>query len=325
MATALKIVGLLIAALVVLVGGGFFWVSSTAKSILEETYSAHAIELDIPAPLTAAELAELGDEADPEAAEKLARERAIERGKHLVSARYGCMDCHGENFGGGVMVDDPAMGSLLGPNITLGEGSVTREYAAADWDRIVRHGIRKDGRPALMPSEDFLKMSDRELSDVITYIRSLPPVDNAVPASTLGPVGKILLATGKFRLSVHAVPDHEAAHAGDPPPAGETLEFGAHIAQVCTGCHRADLQGGPIVQGPPDWAPARNLTPHEDGLAGWTFEQFDTAMRTGVRPSGEAMKAPMSIMTPYAANMTETEMKALWLYISSIEARPTGT
>jgi mono/diheme cytochrome c family protein len=324
MATVLKIAGLLIAALVVFVGGGFFWASSTAKSILEETYSAHAIELDVPTSLTAAELAELGDDADPKAIEELARERAIERGKHLVSARYGCMDCHGENFGGGVMVDDPAMGSLLGPNLTLGEGSVTREYAAADWDRIVRHGIRKDGRPALMPSEDFVKMSDRELSDVITYIRSLPPVDNAVPESSLGPVGKIMLATGKLRLSVHAVTDHEAAHAADPPPAGETLEFGAHIAQVCTGCHRADLQGGPIVQGPPDWAPARNLTPHEDGLAGWTFEQFDSAMRKGVRPNGEALKAPMSIMTPYAANMTETEMKALWLYISSIEAKPTG-
>src|SRR5690606_29037362 len=221
------------------------------------------------------------------------------------------------------MVDDPAMGSLLGPNLTLGKGGVTRDYTTSDWDRIVRHGIRKDGRAAVMPSEDFLAMSDRELSDIVAYIRSLPPVDNVVPASTLGPVGKILLATGKFRLSVDAI-DHERAHRSDAPPAEETLEFGAHIAQVCTGCHRGSLEGGPIVQGPPDWAPAANLTPHEDGLAGWTFEQFERVMREGIRPDGQRVRAPMTLVTPFAAKMTETELRAIWLHLRSLDPAPTG-
>ena len=37
------------------------------------------------------------------------------------------------------MVDDPAMGRLLGPNLTLGTGSRTLAYTAADWD--LHHGL----------------------------------------------------------------------------------------------------------------------------------------------------------------------------------------
>ena len=98
----------------------------------------------------------------------------MERGRHLVTARYGCAECHGANFGGGVMVDAFPLGSLLGPNITTGQGSRTLQYSPADWDRIVRHGVLPDGRPAVMPSIDFVQMSDQELSDIIAYIRSFP-------------------------------------------------------------------------------------------------------------------------------------------------------
>jgi hypothetical protein len=48
----------------------------------------------------------------------------------------------------------------------------------------------RDGRPAVMPSDDFQHMSDQELSDIISYIRSLPAVDNTVPKSTFGPLGR---------------------------------------------------------------------------------------------------------------------------------------
>ena len=48
--------------------------------------------------------------------------------RHLVEARYGCGECHGRNFGGGVMIDNPAIGRLLGPNLTTGKGSVTSGF-----------------------------------------------------------------------------------------------------------------------------------------------------------------------------------------------------
>ena len=69
-------------------------------------------------------------------------------------------------LGGGVMVDAFPIGRLLGPNLTGGAGGRTRTYTAADWDRAVRHGILPDGRPSVMPAEDYRLMSDQELADV---------------------------------------------------------------------------------------------------------------------------------------------------------------
>lgn len=351
MKTALKVLGGLVV-LVLLAGGGvFLYAKSKLADTLGRTPEVHAVDFPVPFPLTEQELAELRAEraADPTAqpaAEAegdadedgaapppdplagvdlgaLALDRARARGKHLVEARYACIECHGDDFGGGVMVDSAALGRFLGPNLTLGEGGKTAGYTAADWDRIVRHGVRRDGHPGIMPAEDFQRMTDRELSDIIAYIRSAPPVDSAVPAVSYGPVGTMLVAFGAMPLAVDKVPDHQAAHAKLPPPAEPDVTFGRHVAGVCTGCHREGLEGGPILSGDPDWPPAMNLTPHAEGLAGWTFEQFDAALRTGKRPDGSQLRKPMSQMTPYCARMTDTEMRALWAFVQNVDPKPT--
>lgn len=304
--------GGLIGVLVVAGAGAYVWAGSAASSKLANTYTIKASTFPVPWPLT-------GDSLRSAESEQVALASAVARGKHLVEARYVCVECHSTNFGGGTMIDDPAIGTLLGPNLTMGAGSRTVQYTAADWDRIVRHGVKPDGRPAVMPSEDYFALSDRELSDIVAYIRSLPPVDNTVPAPTFGPVGKMLIATGQFKLSADMHPSaHEGAHAVLPPAEAPNAEFGKHLAQVCTGCHLPSFAGGPIIGGPPDWPPAANLTPA--GLVGWTYTDFERAMREGVRKDGTKLREPMALMPKYAKNMTDIEMQALWAYISTVPA-----
>ncbi len=95
------------------------------------------------------------------------------------------------------MVDDPLIGRILGPNITAGQGGRVASYDPADWDRICRHGVLPDGRPAAMPSEDYQLMSDQEQSDIVFFVQSQPAVDNEVAPVALGPLEKLLMATGK--------------------------------------------------------------------------------------------------------------------------------
>jgi mono/diheme cytochrome c family protein len=320
MRLTLKIVGVLVLVVVLAAGGVYAWASRASRAALSRTFTVHTVDFPIPFPLTEDEIADAG--LTPAQADSVAQERALERGRHLVEARYGCKECHGTDFSGGVMVDDPMLGRLLGPNLTLGEGSRTKDYTPADWDRIVRHGVRPDGTPAAMPSEDFQGMSDEELSDIVVFIRSQPPVDNVVPPVSLGPLGKVLVATGQMPLSADRIPSHDAPHPRLPPTADVSAEFGAHLAGVCKGCHGADLSGGPIVGGDPSWVPARNLTPHADGLAGWTYEQFARTMREGVRPDGTPLQEPMTAIVPYAQNMTDVELQALWAYLQSVPAVP---
>jgi mono/diheme cytochrome c family protein len=161
-------------------------------------------------------------------------------------------------------------------------------------------------------------MSDRELSDVVAYIRSRPPMFGEVPAIKLGPLGKVLVATGNLVLAADRILSHDTPHVVYPPATAVTVEFGRHLAGVCTGCHGEDLAGGPIAGGDPSWPPARNLTPHAEALGAWSYEDFDAALTQGVRPDGSALLEPMTLMTPYARNMEEVERRALWEYLRTV-------
>lgn len=253
----------------------------------------------------------------------IARSRAIARGRHLVEARYACVECHGKDFGGGTMMDAMPVARLFGPNLTAGEGSVTKDYKIADWDRIVRHGVLPDGKPAAMPSEDYFQMSDRELSDIITYIRSLPAVDRPSKPRELGPVGTVLMATNQIRLSAEHR-NHQEKHPDAPPRTAPNAEFGEHLVAVCVGCHRPDLSGGPIVGGDPAWPPAKNITLHEQGIAGWTYNDFVASLREAKSKDGTALREPMSLLAPYAKKMTDTELQAMWAYLGTVPPRPTS-
>ena len=325
MKTLLKIVGAVVLFLVVAAAAVFGWATVAANGKFAQTFESHRAVIAMPWPLTAEEITAARVEqpgATDADLQTLATTRAVARGKHLVTARYACIGCHGPDFGGGEMIKDPAIGTLLGPNITAGRGGRTAAFTMADWDRIVRHGIKADGHPAVMPSEDFLLMSDHELSDIVAYVRSNPVVDAEVARPSFGPIGRVLIATGKFPLTASRITDHQKAHDTLPPAEGPTVEFGRHLAGVCTGCHRADLRGGPITFGPPGWPAAANLTSDTTGLKDWTFEDFERTITTGVRKNGQVVREPMIRVVPVGLNMTPLERRALWTYLTSLPAGP---
>ena len=92
---------------------------------------------------------------------------------------------------------------------------------------------------------------------------------------------------------------------------------------MCSGCHLEDLSGGKVPGGDPSWPAASNLTPAAGALGDWSYDEFVTAMREGVRPDGRALVTPMDAVIGYTSNMTETEIQALWAYLRSIPAKPT--
>ncbi len=322
MKKALKITLGLCAVAFLLLGGGYGWATLKANDIRATVVATHTIDFPVPFPLTDVELARLAPGENPDS---VALARAIERGRHLVDSRYACADCHGETFGGGVLVDDPMIGRVLGPNITAGRGSKTIGFTPADWDRAVRHGVLRNGLPSAMPAQDFRLMSDQELSDVVAYLRSMPPVDNEVPGVRLGPLGRVLVATGQMPFAAFTMASHDEPHEALPPVAEVSVEFGRHLAGVCTGCHGADFSGGRIPGGDPSWVSARNLTPHPNALGGWSYESFLAAITEGVRPDGAPLLEPMTFVLPYVRNMTEVETRALWAYLQSIPSIPPTT
>ncbi|MDH4124844.1 MAG: c-type cytochrome [Gammaproteobacteria bacterium] len=303
-----------VAAIVVLAVGASFVLARMAASRYETEWTVHNADFPIPFPLAGNELAA---STQPEAD---ALEAAIRRGQHLVDSRVGCKGCHGGDLGGAAIVDVALVGHWIAPNLTAGAGSVVEGYTANDWDRAVRHGVRRNGQTSSMPSQDFLNLSDHELSDIVTYIRSMPAVDRDLGPVRFGPVFNYLVATDP-NLMIAFKLDHNKPHAVEPPSAAPGAELGAHIAQVCSGCHGANFSGGKLA-GDPNMPIVANLTPHESGLRDWTEEDFIRALREGKRKDGTDI-SPMMPWRAYA-QMTDTEIRALWAYLETIPAVEKG-
>src|SRR3954464_3275457 len=79
----------------------------------------------------------------------------VARGAHLVQSYGGCIECHGENLAGALVIDDRVVGSLPGEKLPRGAGGVGGTRTDVRLERASRHGIGADGRPLkVMPSRD---------------------------------------------------------------------------------------------------------------------------------------------------------------------------
>jgi mono/diheme cytochrome c family protein len=321
----LKVVAWIVGVVIVLALGATGVARIIAGRKYNTHWTTHEVSFAIPFPLSTAELEALRTErvaagaaaADPLAGVDLAamsQTRAVARGEHLVKTRVGCDGCHGADFGGGVLVDQAIVGYWAAPNLTSGAGGVTRGFSAADWDRAVRHGVRHTGQSSSMPTTEFVNLSDHELSDVISYIQSRPPVDRVIKPIRIGPVFSFVVGFGSDLLAAFSV-DHQKAHPVEPPVEAASVELGEHIAQVCRGCHGPHLSGGKIA-GDPNMPIVANITPHETGLKGWTEADFLRALREGKRRDGTDILPQM----PWKAygQMKDVELKALWAYLQTV-------
>ena len=247
---------------------------------------------------------------------------SVERGRYLYRSRN-CAECHATDGAGKDVINDGKGLLIHAPNITAAPGSVIANYTPIDWTRTIRHGVKPDGRPAMvMPSEDFARLTDDDLAAIVAYVRQLPPAaGNGAKIEFPMPV-KVLYAAGLVMDAAERI-DHTLAPAR-PVPEGVTLEHGAYVANTCIGCHGDHLSGGRIPGSPPDWPPAANLTPGE-GSALVRYpdaESFIAMLRSGKRPDGSAVSAVM----PFGGlrEINDTDARALYLHLKSVPARPAG-
>lgn len=247
----------------------------------------------------------------------------VARGRHLAVTR-GCTDCHGDDLAGKVAIEAGPVGTFVASNLTPAGAGAGMD--ASRFEHAVRHGVGGDGRPLrFMPANDFAGMGDDDLAALYAYVRSLAPVSSTLPATTIGPLGRVLYLFDRIPVLITAPAiDHAAASAPRVAPAvAATVEYGRYLAQGCTGCHGERFGGGTIPGAPPAAPAAANLTPHASGLAAWSEADFLRAMREGRRPDGRALDPFM----PWKAfgQMDEVELRALYAYLHALPPQPFGS
>ncbi len=259
----------------------------------------------------------------------------IARGRYIVYGPGHCVACHTDKskhpaieagatpFLTGGNIFNLAFGTLYTPNLTPDRETGIGRRKDGELARILRYGVRADGRAA-MPFMEFHHMSDDDLQAVISFLRSQPPVRNKIPQHEYTLLGKAILA---FLLE-------PVGPKSEPPktaPAQEaTVERGAYLANNvagCAGCHtkRNPLDGSFVgarfsggMEMPVD-AKKRLVTPNltpdpkTGRITSWPEEQFVGRFGAGVGLPGTHM--PWRLYQ----RMSEDDLRAIYRYLKSLE------
>jgi cytochrome c553 len=226
---------------------------------------------------------------------------AIERGRHLVSI-YGCNNCHAEHFEGSQM-GAPFLGHINAPNLTR----MVREYSDAELERVIRHGVKRDGTSTMMmPSPMFSHLSDADLGAILAFVRSAPKVAGGfAPDVTLWPLGRWMVLSGVLKPLAPQIEPDAARAAGfdrsDPIGYGRYLALGS-----CTECHSAHLEGDPTSPEP---------TPNLIVVAAYDKPAFTKLMRTGVALGGRQLSLMREAALGRFTNYTDEEIDALYTFL----------
>jgi mono/diheme cytochrome c family protein len=257
----------------------------------------------------------------------------IAQGEYIVHSVAACAYCHVPREQWSTLAQGKRLpltghhrfplpfGTIYSANLTPDPVTGIGTRSDGELARILRHGVRADGRAAL-PLMD-IHLTDDDLTAVISYLRSQPAVSHAVPEHDLSLFGKTLMA---FAIS----PTSPTAAPAKTSPAGATVERGAYLANdvsSCVQCHTDRGEDGAFTGAPfsggqrMDVAADRtkvyvspNLTP--DALSSpvgrWSAEEFVARFRVGEQLEGTPM--------PWGAfaGMSDSDLKAIYRYLRSL-------
>jgi hypothetical protein len=172
----------------------------------------------------------------------------VERGAYLFDSVAHCGACHSPLSDylesepdapvvpkGGHEWHMGPIGTLRSANITQDEKTGIGTWSDAEIARAIRHGVRRDGSPALFMMS-VGPMSDDDLTAIVSYMRTIPAVEHAVAPHEIGLLGKVLF---QGPMGFFAEP-HDYATPPFTREGDVSIERGRYLAEgpaFCTGCH----------------------------------------------------------------------------------------
>lgn len=228
---------------------------------------------------------------------------SIAEGRRLATV-YGCTEgCHGKRGQGMVFFDQPMIARLIAPNLT----AAVRRYSDVELVGILRNGLRPDGTSVfVMPSQCFASLTDEDTGRIVSFLRTLQPVDGPVASRSLGPFGRLGIVTGKFKTAAQIIEQKVA------PPASRTAagDHGRYLARtICAECHGAALQG----DSNPDFT-----SPDLRIVAAYSADDFTRLMRTGMAMGDRKLGVMRVRAQRNLSHLTDAEIASLYEYLHTL-------
>ena len=208
-----------------------------------------------------------------------------------------CFGCHRE--AGNVIFEAPGVGKLVAPNLTR----LAPTYSDAELERLLRHGVKKDGSGAIaMPAATFANLADEDVSAIIAWLRSRDQLPDAQPSATdWGPLGRLALALEQVPYEADHLPAVTSA-------AYRPKEIGRYLySTTCSHCH--DLDAEREVEG--ITTPAlRMIAP------AYSPETFRRLLRTGKALGERELKLMSSIARDDLSYFSDEEIEQIYRFLT---------
>ncbi len=265
-------------------------------------------------------------QAEPTNAARLAH------GKYVFALAGGC-GCHTPKDGpvnsGGRPLKTP-YGTFYGTNITPdpthGIGSWTDKQIIDS----IRLGVRPDGSvlSPVMPYPAFNGMSDEDVTDLVAYLRTLPPVARAnTPHQLSVPFASLGMRAWQWLFF-----RSEAAPAYAPQSGVERGRYISEHVAHCQECHSPRTFTGALdrardLAGNKDGIDGEitpNITPDvETGIGDWTEDEIVSLLQTGFKPNFDNVQGLMALVIDGVSeggykNMTKVDAEAVAQYLKSV-------
>jgi mono/diheme cytochrome c family protein len=281
---------------------------------------AGLVWLFVPFPVTPPVVDEIGD---------------AERGAYVFSMG-GCTACHtdvkndGPLMAGGPPLATP-FGTFYPSNLTPDPDTGIGGWTTGDFVQAMTKGVSPEGYdyyPAF-PYTSYANMTRQDLVDLKAYLDTLPPVANPVPAHELSFPFNIRALLKPWKAMFFQ------AHGIEPDPSrSESWNRGAYLVNGpghCGECHSprnalGAVDGARALAGNregPGGKPVPNITPHEDGIGGWSPSDVTFALQTGILPDGDALGGAMGeVIRDNTGKLSAEERAAIAEYLLSLEPLP---
>lgn len=211
-----------------------------------------------------------------------------------------CFGCHGDHLSGHVVFEGWFGTRIAAPNLTRTVPKETNQELVA----AIRYGIKADGTSLVeMPSDDFIKLSDSDLADIIAYLRSPPSRADGAPAIRWRFDGRVLLALGLMPLEARLVDRSDKGPVQTPKL---PLALGRYITGVqCTVCHGADLSGD-TANDSPDLHVA---------IKDYSLSSFEHFFRTGHNRIGHKTPVTTDMIRSQFRYLAPEDVEAIYAFL----------
>lgn len=256
---------------------------------------------------------------------------AVRRGEYVASAA-GCLGCHTEAndkavaYAGGRALKTP-FGTFYGPNITPHPAAGIGKWSEADFARALRLGLRPDGAhyfPAF-PYPSFARITDADLKDLWSYLRSVPPSARQNQAHDIGfPFNWRFLV--RFWKWLYFTPGTFAPDA-QRSAAVNRGDYLVNVLGHCGECHTPrNFLGGPKrarhLAGTPkskNDGGVSNLTPAN--LKKWDNGELTGFLQSGMTSDGDVTGERMGeVVRNTTSRLTTKDLASMVAYLRALPA-----